>query len=202
MAKPTNDQRADSTLDALTAAQAAPGDALGAIAAEELAENEALAARVEADAQAQADAEHALLVVGWQKAMRQAAGIVTAWFKDLKPIWTDEQMDGIGAALADCDAYYGWGGAGRLMGHPLVTLGVAAAPVAVGTYAWVQERKAKLAAERAAHAHAIADARTVATMPHALPAGEQKAVPPKQTGPAPNIGAAMDATLARDTVTT
>lgn len=139
----TADGRADSTLDAIVAAQLDPGAALAAIAGEEIAENEAVAAAIEAQQQAEADAIMAELVEGWQTAMRHAADVVTSAADGLKPVWTNDRMDAIGAALARCDAHYGWGGAGKLLGHPVVAVAVASAPVVIGTIKWAQVEKAK-----------------------------------------------------------
>jgi hypothetical protein len=154
-----SDDRADSTIDR-------PGDtvsALGAIAAEEIAEDAALAAKIEAEAQAEVEAEMAALIAGWQEAMNHAADVVTSFSGDLKTIWTKDRMDNVGAALARCDAHYGWGGAAKLISHPLVGLGVAAAPVVIGTVKWAQVEKAKAIAQaRAARQGSLAGAATTA----------------------------------------
>lgn len=181
------DARADSTLDALAAAQASPADKLKAIAQEEIAENEAVAADMEAQAQAEADAVMTELVEGWQTAMRHAADVVTSAAEGLKPTWTNERMDAIGAALARCDAHYGWGGAGKLISHPLVGLGVASAPVVIGTIKWAQVEKARaqaaaLQARQAAIAGAPASSIVTAQK------GKPEAVP--------NVAAVMDQALA------
>jgi hypothetical protein len=180
------DVRADSTLDAITSATADPVNALGAIAAEEIAEREAIAADIEARAQADADAEMAELVDGWQTAMRHAADIVTSAADGLKPVWTHERMDAIGAALARCDAHYGWGGAGKLISHPLVAVGVASAPVVIGTVKWAQVEKAKAqAAQIEARRAMLAGA----------PAGKPNSNRPA-SGNTPNVEAGIDAHLA------
>jgi hypothetical protein len=182
------DARADSTLDR----PADPVSALDAIAAEEIAENEAVAAEIEANAQAEADAAMAELVAGWQEAMNHAADVATSIAQELKPIWTKERMNNVGAALARCDAHYGWGGAAKLISHPLVGLGVAAAPVVIGTVKWAQVEKAKARAaaiEARRQSVAGAPASAIATPP---------AEPPK-TGKAEkpvDVAAAMDGFLA------
>lgn len=176
-----SDTRADSTLDALSAAQSSPADALAAIAGEEIAENEALAADLEARAQEEADAAMAELVDGWQTAMRHAADVVTSAAEGLKPTWTNERMNAIGAALARCDAHYGWGGAGKLISHPLVGLGVASAPVVIGTVKWAQVEKAKarvaaIEARRQGVAAAPASAIATATAPAEAKQGKPEKV--------------------------
>ncbi|ONT51511.1 hypothetical protein, partial [Burkholderia cenocepacia] len=107
------DARAGSTLDVDQ-----PVDPLAAIAQEEIDANEEVAAKAAAAAQAEDDAVMGDLVQGWQEACRHGADIITAAFDGLKPVWTPERMDNLGAALARADAHYGWGGAGRLLGHP------------------------------------------------------------------------------------
>jgi hypothetical protein len=176
------DSRADSTLDQLNGD---PVAALGAIAAEEIAENEAVAAQIEAQQQAEADAEMAALVEGWQEAMKHAADVITSISPDLKPIWSAERMNNVGAALARCDAHYGWGGAAKLISHPLVGLGVASAPVVIGTVKWAQAEKVKnLARIREQRAAALAGA----------PQGP--AQPAKSDAKAPvNAAAMMDESL-------
>lgn len=176
------DARSDSTIDQLTAD---PATALGAIAAEEIAENEALAAQIEADAQAEADAEMAALVEGWQEAMKHAADVITSLSPDLKPIWSADRMENVGAALARCDAHYGWGGAAKLISHPLVGLGVASAPVVIGTVKWAQAEKVKnMARIREQRAAALAG----------VPPGT--AQPEKPEKAPPDKAVAMDAALA------
>ena len=173
------DARADSTIDR-------PMDtasALGAIAAEEIAEDEALRAQVEADAQAAADAEMGELVEGWQEAMKHAADVITSFSPDLKSIWSAERMENVGAALARCDAHYGWGGAAKLISHPLVGLGVASAPVVIGTVKWAQAEKIKNLAR-------IREQRAAQIM------GAPAAQPSKPEAGAVDKAPAMDAALA------
>jgi hypothetical protein len=175
------DARSDSTLDRpLDAASA-----IGAIAAEEIAEDEALAASIEAQQQAEADAEMGALVAGWQEAMNHAADVITSFSAELKPIWTKDRMDNVGAALARCDAHYGWGGAAKLISHPLVGLGVAAAPVVIGTVKWAQVEKAK--------AIALARAQRQGAVVVAPPAEQAKRA--NQAGTT-DVAPAMDAALA------
>lgn len=200
--KQINDQRADSTLDALPNAEPTGASALDAIAQEERDENQAIAEAHDAQIQAEADAVRAQLVAGWQVAMRKVGGIVTAAFKDLKPVWTDEEMNDIGAALADCDEYYGWGGVGSLMSHPLAALCAASAPVAMGTYAFIQERKAKRQAEEVARRRGLAGTIDAQSLPPAAPPGDKKATAPANDQPAArvtNMAGAMDSALANDT---
>ncbi|KVL36387.1 hypothetical protein WS97_12105 [Burkholderia territorii] len=113
------DNRADSTLDQ--------------IAAEELAENDALREQVAADEQAQAAEAFEALAAGWRQAVVTAGDIITSMMPEAKPVWTDERMTNLGAALARADEVYGWGGAGSLFSHPLVGVAVAGFPLAVGT---------------------------------------------------------------------
>ena len=136
----TVDTRADSTLDANPRTL---DDMLGAIAAEELQEHAEVREAAEANAQAQADAQQAELIDGWRQAMRAARDIVVSGFPQATPVWTLERMDNIGAALAACDEKYGWGGAGRLLGSPLLALAVASFPVAIGTAQLIRVEKQK-----------------------------------------------------------
>ncbi|MCA8115682.1 hypothetical protein [Burkholderia cepacia] len=189
------DARADSTADQ------APGalDPLDAIAREELDADAALAAKVEQAEADAAEAEMDALVAGYREAMRAAQDIVVSAVPGLKPVWTDDRMDNIGAALARCDAKYGWGGAGKLLSSPLVALGIASFPVAVGT---VQYAKAqKLAAQRAALAARAAAAQADVAPGVIGPAtrAPAPAAPVAPTARTPNMADAIDAALTQAT---
>lgn len=201
--KVVNDQRADSTLDAVQPVEA--GSILGAIAAEELQENEALAQAIEAQAEAEAERVMSARIEDWQAACRHGADIVTSAVPDLKDVWAPDRMDRLGAALARADAHYGWGGAGRFLGHPLVAVGVAALPVAIGTATWAKAEREKRAAQRIAASRGE---------PVAMPAMAPAAAGADVAKPAPgltdrhpnagqritNIGPSMDAMLRADSV--
>jgi hypothetical protein len=121
------DTRADSTLDAL-----------GAIAQEEQAEHAEIAAKVEAAEAATVEAEAADVAAGWREALGAARELLVAVIPPLEPVWNNARLDALAAALGRCDQAYGWGGAGRLLGHPLFGLAVAGAPLAYGTYTVVK----------------------------------------------------------------
>jgi hypothetical protein len=89
--------------------------------------------------------------------MQAARDIVASAFPALGAVWTKDRMDNIGAALARCDEHYGWGGAGKLIGHPLAGLAVASFPVAIGTVQWVKLEKERLATQRLAQKNAASD---------------------------------------------
>ncbi len=183
------DARADSTLDAQQSGPQTPDDVIEQIGREEIAESEAIAERIAADEQASIDAAHEALAAGYREAMRHAAKMVTAMFAELKPVWADESMNNIGDALAHCDEHYGWGGAGKLLGHPLVHLAVASFPVAVGTAQYFKMRRAQAEAE-ALRMRAAAEG--AASAGRAMPAGTGA----KPTGPAPDLSGAIDAAVA------
>lgn len=204
---PMNDQRADSTLDQINETPAL--DPLAAIAQEEIDANEAVRARIEADEQAAADAVMNELVAGWQEACRHGADIITSMYDGLKPVWSADRMDNLGAALARADAHYGWGGAGQLLGHPLVGVGVAALPVAIGTVQFVKLEKLKLEAAKQARLDGMRAAGTLpaAMTPPAAPGGQAQQGTNGRTPPpaenrqkVPNIAGAMDGAIAHDTM--
>lgn len=191
MAKPAVvfDNRADSTLDAAPTGPETPADVIAQIGQEELDEHEAIAEKVQADEQAAIDAAHAALAAGYRDAMNHAAKMVSAMFPELKPVWGEDSMGNIGEAPAHCDEHYGWGGAGKLLGHPLVHLAVASFPVAVGTAQYFRMRRAEAeAAALAARRGAPATVGRAAAPGQAAPAG-----------PAPNLATAMDAVVDRAT---
>lgn len=186
------DARASSTVDQAPAAL----DPLEAIRQEELTENDELRAKVEQAEQDAIDAEMDALVEGWREAMHAAADLVTSAVPGLKPVWTDERMDNIGAALARCDAKYGWGGAGEVFKSPLVALGIASFPVAIGTVQYA--KAAKAAAQQAALAARRAQAHLEgAPVAPGQPSAMKAAPAPAPTGGkvpdlAPGMAAALD----------
>lgn len=137
------DGRADSTLDVLAS-----------IADEELTEHADIAAKIEAADAATIESEAADVAAGWREALGAAKELLVAVIPPLDPVWTNTRMDALAAALGRCDQAYGWGGAGKLLGHPLFALAVAGTPIAYGTYVVVKpmldETKAKKAAQQQA----------------------------------------------------
>ncbi|MBU9401621.1 hypothetical protein KTE13_17945 [Burkholderia multivorans] len=194
---PVPDARAASTADQ----SPAPLDPLDAIRQEEQDENEAVRVKTEQAEQDAAEAEMAALVEGWREAMHAAADLVTSAVPGLKPVWTDERMDNIGAALARCDAKYGWGGAGEVFKSPLVALGIASFPVAIGTvqYAKVAKEKAQAAALAARRAQAHLEGAPVPPGQPAAPGETPAPVVPRTTGRVQNLAPDMSAALDRAT---
>jgi hypothetical protein len=121
------DTRADSTVDVLAE-----------IAAEEMTEHADIAARIEADAAATAESEAADVAAGWREALGVAREMLIAVIPPLDPVWSNPRLDALAAALGRCDQAYGWGGAGKLLGHPLFGLAIAGAPIGYGTYVVVK----------------------------------------------------------------
>ncbi|MBH9680843.1 hypothetical protein [Burkholderia cepacia] len=189
------DARADATADQQPAAL----DPLDAIAREELDADAALAAKVEQAEADAAEAEMDALVAGYREAMRAAQDIVVSAVPGLKPVWTDDRMDNIGTALARCDAKYGWGGAGKLLSSPLVALGIASFPVAIGTAQYAKTQK--IAAQRAALAARAAAAQADVAPGVVGPAARAAAAPAASTPAArvPNLADAMDTALTQAT---
>lgn len=133
------DTRSDSTVDVLAE-----------IAQEEMSEHADIEARVMAAEAATIESEAADVAAGWREALGAAKELLTAVIPPLEPVWTNARMDALAAALGRCDQAYGWGGAGRLLGHPLFALAVAGAPIGWGTYQVVKPMMDKAKAEQAA----------------------------------------------------
>lgn len=89
-----------------------------------------------------AAAEEKASVDGWMMAVTQVKDIVVSPFPEAAPVWTDDRMENLAAALARCDAAYGWGGIGGLFRHPLIGLAIVSFPLAVGTAKAINEAKA------------------------------------------------------------
>lgn len=133
------DSRADSTVDVLAD-----------IASEELAEHADIAAKLASAEAATIEAEAADVADGWREALGTARELLIAVVPPLDPVWSNPRLDALAAALGRCDQAYGWGGAGKLLGHPLFGLFVAGAPVGYGTYQVVKPMMDKAKAEQAA----------------------------------------------------
>ncbi|RKT99556.1 hypothetical protein C7H84_30230 [Burkholderia sp. Nafp2/4-1b] len=194
---PVPDARAESTADQSPAAL----DPLDAIRQEEQDENESIRLKTEQAEQDAEEAEMAALVEGWREAMRAAADLVTSAVPGLKPVWSAERMDNIGAALARCDAKYGWGGAGEVFKSPLVALGIASFPVAIGTvqYAKVAKAQAQAAALAARRAQAHLEGAPLPPGQPSAPSETPAPVAPRTTGRVPNLAPDMSAALDRAT---
>lgn len=135
---PVADTRADSTVDVLAE-----------IAQEELAEHEEIAAKVEQTEAATAEAEASDIAAGWREALGVAREMLVAVIPPLDPVWSNPRLDTLAVALGRCDQAYGWGGAGKMLGHPLFALFVAGAPIGYGTYQVVKPMVDKAKADKA-----------------------------------------------------
>ncbi|CAE6746541.1 hypothetical protein R69619_02724 [Paraburkholderia nemoris] len=135
------DTRADSTVDVLQE-----------IALEEMSEHADIAAKAEAAEQATIESEAADVAAGWREALGVAREMLIAVIPPLDPVWSNPRLDALSVALGRCDQAYGWGGAGKLLGHPLFGLVAAGAPIGYGTYQVVKPMMDKAKAEQAAKA--------------------------------------------------
>lgn len=150
------DNRGDSTLDQ--------------IAAEELAENQELAAKLEGEQQADAEQAFEQCAAGWRQAVGTAGDLITSFLPEAKPVWTDERMDNLAAALARADEAYGWGGAGELFKNPTVGLAIAGFPLAWGTGTII---KAKVDAAKIARIRGLQAAQQAGPVIGDMAPGEQ-----------------------------
>ena len=136
------DTRADSTVDVLAE-----------IAQEEMSEHADIAAKVLAAEAATIESEAADVAAGWREALGTARELLIAVIPPLDPVWSNPRLDALAAALGRCDQAYGWGGAGKLLGHPLFGLAIAGAPIGWGTYQVVKpimdEKKKQIEAAKA-----------------------------------------------------
>ncbi|CAN0621090.1 conserved protein of unknown function [Burkholderia multivorans] len=196
METPVLDARADSTADQPPAAL----DPLAAIAEEALAEDDAQREKVERAEQDAADAEAQARLEGWREVTTTAQDLITAPFPGLKPVWTSERMERLAVALAVCDERYGWGGAGVIKNSPLLLLGIASFPIAVGTVQYVKVEKARaqaaaLAARQQAERAELAPG--LSATPAAAPAAPD-AQPPRKERPL-DVAGGIDTALGQHT---
>jgi hypothetical protein len=108
---------------------------LDAIAGEEQAEHEEIAAKVEADAAAKEQASAEECAQGWREALVVGGDMLCSMFPRARAVWSDDWMDREAAALARCFPE----GAGKLFGNPWFGLAVVTAPTAIGVMRIVKE---------------------------------------------------------------
>jgi len=120
---------------------------LSSIANEEAAETVQLEAEQVAGQQAEAEARAEDETAGWLQAVDVAGEIISATWQSARPVWNPPAKERLAAALAHCDAVYGWGGVGSIMSHPLLGLAFAAFPLVIGTAKAVAEERRLAAVE-------------------------------------------------------
>lgn len=121
---------------------------LDGIAGEEGAQADAIEQEIADDAAKQQAALEQAQADGWRHAVGSARDLICSPFPEAEPTWTNDRMDALASALARCDAAYGWGGVGGLFNHPLICLGLASFPLAVGTARAVNAARAAKKADQ------------------------------------------------------
>lgn len=91
--------------------------------------------------QHEAQAQESEAAAGWLQAVESAKDLICAPFPEAEPVWTKTRMENLAAALARCDAQYGWGGLGSILSNPLVGLALVSFPLAAGTVKAVNSAK-------------------------------------------------------------
>ncbi|VWB15109.1 hypothetical protein BLA13014_00415 [Burkholderia aenigmatica] len=176
--------------------------ALDAIGQEEVAERAALAdEQVQAD-QVAAEKEAASMSDQYFFGLNKARGIVLKMLPECSDDWTDDVTRELADALADCDAYYGWGGVMNVMKHPLLKLVAAAVPLAWSLGFAMRNRRirAQMDAAAAGPRHHVVEAQPAPAQPgQNVEPAPATAAPPPPPGPAAfgtDPGALMADTMA------
>jgi hypothetical protein len=144
--RPIPDGRSDATADQWNALDAIAGEEAQAVAQQTVTAEEVAEQQLQTAIAQGADEWRPLLDLGRE--------MLVATVPELDGVYTPSRLDKLAVALAHCDIAYGWGGAAQFARSPLLGLGIAAFPLAVGTYRVVKPKldaakAAKLAAERA-----------------------------------------------------
>ncbi|WP_107313010.1 hypothetical protein [Burkholderia metallica] len=157
--------------------------ALDQIGQEEAAEREALAGEQQQQLQAEEAKEAASLSDQYFFGLNKARGVVLKMLPECADDWTDDVTREIADALAECDAYYGWGGVTNALKHPLLKLVVAAVPLAWSLGFALRNRRirAQMEAAAAGKHHVV---RAVAPAP-AKPGQNVEPMPAAAAEPAP-----------------
>ncbi|RQT96076.1 hypothetical protein DF165_12975 [Burkholderia cenocepacia] len=124
--------------------------ALDQIGQEEAAERAALADEQLQAEQVEAEKESATLSDQYFFGLNKARGVVLKMLPECADDWTDDVTREIADALADCDAYYGWGGVANVIKHPLLKLAAAAVPLAWSLGFALRNRRVRAQMEAAA----------------------------------------------------
>ncbi|WP_269501336.1 hypothetical protein [Burkholderia sp. IMCC1007] len=124
--------------------------ALEQIGQEEAAEREALADEQQEQLQAEVAKETASLSDQYFFGLNKARGVVLKMLPECTDDWTDDVTHEIADALAECDAYYGWGGVANVMQHPLLKLAAATVPLAWSLGFALRNRRIRAQMEAAA----------------------------------------------------
>lgn len=125
-------------------------NALEQIGQEEAAERAALAEEQQQEQQAEVEKETASLSDQYHFGLNKARGVVLKMLPECADDWTDDVTREIANALADCDAYYGWGGVANVIKHTLLKLVVAVGPLAMSLGFALRNRRIRAQLEAAA----------------------------------------------------
>ncbi|WP_157131080.1 hypothetical protein [Burkholderia savannae] len=175
--------------------------ALETIGQEEAIDQSEIAAEQQEQQQAEEAKQAASLSDQYFFGLNRARAVVLKMLPECKDDWTDDVNRDIADALAECDAYYGWGGVANVIKHPLIKLAAATVPLAFSLGMALRNRRARAAMEAAAAGrHVVVEGRPVEAKAgqnvHPVAPAPTPAAPVGEPAFATDPGALMADTLA------